>query len=107
MVSIVSIRRDTKQGADAAKNNRVRSVCTRLNKIRQENDAVVKYDLINKLIKTIIDAAPQFRITRHNIRYMQAKLAKEDEQNVVSPGCNQQNGPESLLSSSSFRKPGG
>ena len=55
MVSIVSIRRDTKQGADTAKNNIVHSLCTRLNKIRQENDGVVKYCLINKLIKTIIE----------------------------------------------------
>ena len=73
MVSlVVSIRRDAKQGADAGKYTIVRSLCTRLNKIRDENDVVVKYGLINKLIKATIDATPQFNIIRHNIRYMQA-----------------------------------
>ena len=70
-----------------------------INNIKDENDGVIKYGLINKLIKATIDTAPQFNITRHNIRYMQAKLAKEAEQKVaklateveqkvVTPGCN-------------------
>ena len=55
MVSlVVSIRRDAKQGADAAKYSIVRSLCTRLNKIRDENDGALKYGLINKFINLLI-----------------------------------------------------
>ena len=121
MVSLVTVRRDAKQGADAAKYTIVRSLCTRINKIKDDNDGVIKYGFITKLITATIDAVPQFKITRHSIRYMMAKLAKEAaeqqanklgsgaeqaEQKVVPPGCDQQNGRESLLASS-LRKPGG
>ena len=107
MVSISTLRRDAKQEANTAKKNIIRNICTRLKNIREENKGSVKHGLISTIIKTTVQAVPQYNITRHSIRHMQLKMAKEAKKDILKPSCDQQNTQKSIPSSSSFRKLGG
>ena len=107
MVSISTIRRDVKQEAKAAKNNIIRNLCNRLNKIKEEENGVIKHGLIYTIIQTTVEGAPQFKITSHNICYMQGKMAKERERHLLKTKCDKQNEPKLLPSLSSLCKLGG
>ena len=87
MVSISTLRRDAKQEANTAKKNIIRNICTRLKNIREENKGSVKHGLISTIIKTIVQAVPQYNITRHSIRHMQLKMAKEAKKDILKPSA--------------------
>lgn len=107
MVAISQIRKDSKQTAKAAKNTIVCNLYSKIKKLKDRSGGAITHGVIKQLITITADATPQFKITKHHIQYMQAKMANEVTQtNVLPPGCDQQNGPEPLPSASSSHKLG-
>mmetsp|Transcript_31321 Transcript_31321/g.37267 ORF Transcript_31321/g.37267 Transcript_31321/m.37267 type:complete len:250 (-) Transcript_31321:858-1607(-) len=62
-----------KRAAKVAKQQMISSICEELDNVKESNSGVLKYGIVSNLIHSYSSAAPNMKVTRHDVRNMLKK----------------------------------